>query len=106
MSSVKRFRLSITKKLPPNCFNDSSAEISDNLSLPYILKSPPTSVPSSKPRKLVSFLLAYKLKSVTESDIFALIPIKKNINMAPGEGIVEFSGPIQKNERTYYKKKY
>ena len=45
---------------------------------------------------------SYKLKSVTESDIFALIPIKKNINMAPGEGIVEFSGPIQKNERTYF----
>ena len=45
---------------------------------------------------------SYKLKSVTESDIFALIPVKKNINMAPGEGIVEFSGPIQKNERIYF----
>ena len=43
-----------------------------------------------------------KLRSVTNSDMFALIPIKKSITTSPGEGLTEFSGPIQVNERVYF----
>ena len=43
-----------------------------------------------------------KLKSVTDSDMFALIPIKKSITTQVGEGLTEFSGPIQVNERVYF----
>jgi len=43
-----------------------------------------------------------KLRSVTNSDMFALIPIKKSITTAAGEGLTEFSGPIQQNERIYF----
>lgn len=43
-----------------------------------------------------------KTQSVTDSDMFALIPIKKAIGTQPGEGLTEFSGPIQVNERIYF----
>jgi len=43
-----------------------------------------------------------KLPSVTNSDIFALIPIKKVSGILPGDGLTEFSGPIQLNERIYF----
>ncbi len=43
-----------------------------------------------------------KLQSVTDSDTLALIPIKKSIETPPGEGLTEFSGPLQINERTYF----
>jgi len=43
-----------------------------------------------------------KLHSVTSSDMFALIPIKKSLTTSLGEGITEFSGPIQINERVYF----
>ena len=43
-----------------------------------------------------------KLKSVTDSDMFALIPIKKSLSTQVGEGLTEFSGPIQVNERVYF----
>jgi len=43
-----------------------------------------------------------KLKSVTDSDMFALIPLKKSITTQVGEGLTEFSGPIQVNERIYF----
>ena len=43
-----------------------------------------------------------KTQSVTDSDMFALIPIKKTLGTLPGEGLTEFSGPIQVNERIYF----
>ena len=44
----------------------------------------------------------YKLKSNMNNDILAIIPIKKNESQKPGDLIVEFSGPIQLNERVYF----
>ena len=43
-----------------------------------------------------------KLQAVTRSDMFAIIPIKKSLTTTSGEGLTEFSGPIQINERVYF----
>jgi hypothetical protein len=43
-----------------------------------------------------------KLQGVLRSDMFALIPIKKSLTTTSGEGLTEFSGPIQVNERVYF----
>ena len=43
-----------------------------------------------------------KIQSVTASNLFAIIPIKRTLQTTLGEGLVEFSGPIQVNERTYF----
>ena len=43
-----------------------------------------------------------KLQSVTDSDMFAVIPIRKELITIPGEILTETSGQLQINERIYF----
>ena len=49
-----------------------------------------------------SRLTQEKIQSVTASNLFAIIPVKRTLQTNVGEGLVEFSGPIQVNERIYF----
>ena len=77
-------------------------------SYPYTLPGGPRKLTKAKQDTINSIMkdrnqtTSNKLKSVTDSDMFALIPIKKSINTQVGEGLTEFSGPIQVNERIYF----
>ena len=75
---------------------------------PFTLQDAPRKLTKAKQDTINSIMkdrsqtTSNKLKSVTDSDMFALIPIKKSINTQVGEGLTEFSGPIQVNERIYF----
>ena len=75
---------------------------------PYTLPGAPRKLTKAKQDTINSIMkdrsqtTNNKVKSVTDSDMFALIPIKKSINTQIGEGLTEFSGPIQVNERIYF----
>ena len=75
---------------------------------PYTLPGGPRKLTKAKQDTINSIMkdrsqtTSNKVRSVTDSDMFALIPIKKSINTQIGEGLTEFSGPIQVNERIYF----
>ena len=75
---------------------------------PFTLQGAPRKLTKAKQDTINSIMkdrsqtTSNKVKSVTDSDMFALIPIKKSINTQIGEGLTEFSGPIQVNERIYF----
>jgi len=75
---------------------------------PFTLQGAPRRLTKAKQDTINSIMkdrsqtTSNKVKSVTDSDMFALIPIKKSINTQIGEGLTEFSGPIQVNERIYF----
>ena len=75
---------------------------------PYTLPDGPRKLTKAKQDTINSIMkdrsqtTSNKLKSVTDSDMFALIPIKKSLSTQVGEGLTEFSGPIQVNERIYF----
>ena len=75
---------------------------------PFTLQGAPRRLTKAKQDTINSIMkdrnqtTSNKVRSVTDSDMFALIPIKKSINTQIGEGLTEFSGPIQVNERIYF----
>ena len=91
------------------CVNAPTDESQGTLqSYPFTLQGAPRRLTKAKQDTINSIMkdrsqtTSNKVKSVTDSDMFALIPIKKSINTQIGEGLTEFSGPIQVNERIYF----
>jgi len=93
-----------TSDLTPNPQCDTSNKLYE---IPQYLQGRPRQITQAQQYTLNEILKNRKessndvLTSPTSSDIFAIIPLKKN-GMGSGEALIEFSGPIQINERNYF----
>lgn len=76
-------------------------------SVPQYLQGRPAQITQAQQYTLNEILKNRKdtsnnvLTSPTSSNVFAVIPLKKG-GMTPGDALIEFSGPIQINERNYF----
>lgn len=99
----------------PSYFNqdltvDPSCVVSENnpfYAIPTYLQGKPPQITQAQQYSLNEILKNRKqtsnnvVNSPTNTNIFAIIPIKKT-GIPIGESIIEFSGPIQLNERNYF----
>ena len=93
-----------TSDLTPNPQCDTTNDLYD---IPQYLQGRPPQITQAQQYTLNEILKNRKessnnvLTSPTNSDVFAIIPLKKS-GITPGDALIEFSGPIQVNERNYF----
>ena len=93
----------------PSCYTPSSLCDTTNplYSTPQYLQGRPAQITQAQQYTLNEILKNRKttsnnvLTSPTSGNIFAIIPLKKT-GLVVGDSLIEFSGPIQINERNYF----
>ena len=81
---------------------------SDNSATQIVLPSAPRTLTQSQIYTINSInnnnnnLTNYLAKAPTSSDILAIIPVKTSVGVPTGSLLVEFSGSLQDNKRTYF----
>jgi len=90
--------------LTPNPACDTSNSL---YSVPQYLQGRPAQITQAQQYTLNEIIKNRKetsnnvLTSPSNSNVFAIIPLKKS-GITPGDALIEFSGPIQINERNYF----